>query len=56
LEAKGPVAKPTSRPGRCRDCGEVLRLPINDWYRRPRCFRCGGILDRLPDRGQGERA
>lgn len=57
LEAKGRVAKPTSRPGRCRDCAAVLRLPIADWRRRsgPKCFRCGGILDRLPDHGQGER-
>lgn len=56
-EAKGRKPKPLDRPGLCRNCGRTVRIKIAEWYRAapPKCFRCGGVLDRLRDTGQGER-
>lgn len=38
--------------GQCRDCGEKAAVESREWGRsaKPRCPKCGGLLDRVGHR------
>lgn len=49
--------KPTASYGKCRDCGEKTAVPFACWSHasKPRCSKCGGMLDRLGRKRTGFR-